>query len=134
MKETLTCSTCNKTWKREISRGRKPTLCPKCFIKEKNSTAPSRKITKNPPVKPPPPPPPVEEPQAVEPISIAQVFRDYYPKPNNYQELIESTKKGSLWHCAKCNKELKCNIALSAIPVHTCPPNTGKIREYERIG
>ena len=129
MKETLTCSLCQKNWKREISRGRKPVVCPKCASKniDKTTKKDVQSKVKNIEI--------VENKETVntEPISISQVFRDYYPKPSNYEELIESTKKGSLWHCPKCNKELKCNIALSAIPVHTCPPNTGKIREYERV-
>ena len=129
MKETLVCSLCSKSWKREISRGRKPVACPKCIAK--NIKKPTKKD-----IQPKDNNPELDTSKETinsEPISISQVFRDYYPKPNNYDELIESTKKGSLWHCSKCNKELKCNIALSAIPVHTCPPNTGKIREYERV-
>ena len=30
MKETLICSICKNNWKRELTRGRKPTVCPKC--------------------------------------------------------------------------------------------------------
>ena len=129
MKETLVCSLCQKNWKREISRGRKPVVCPKCSAKNASKTIKKEVQPKNNNHEPEI----VKETLDLEPISISQVFRDYYPKPNNYEELIESTKKGSLWHCSKCNKELKCSIALSAIPVHTCPPNTGKIREYERV-
>lgn len=29
--ETLTCENCSRKWKRELVRGRKPKLCPKCI-------------------------------------------------------------------------------------------------------
>ena len=128
MKETLTCSICKKNWKRETARGRKPIACPSCLKKQLKQV--SKKVTK--PVLVEEKIEQVEEKEKVN-ISKSQVFRDYYPKPNNYEELIESTKNGSHWHCSKCNKELKCGVALSAIPVHTCPPNSGKIKEYERV-
>jgi len=129
MKETLTCSICKKNWKRETARGRKPIACPSCL--KKQITERSKKTIKIVPVEQK-----IEEDTEEKEklnISKSQVFRDYYPKPNNYEELIQSTKNGSQWHCSKCNKELKCGVALSAIPVHTCPPNSGKIREYERV-
>lgn len=43
MKETLVCSSCTKTWKREVARGRKPVMCPKCI---KIETVTKEKILK----------------------------------------------------------------------------------------
>lgn len=144
MKESLVCSICNKNWKREITRGRKPTTCPACIKKAeraaKASTAPSRKITK-PPVAPPPTPVPEPSPtnvaeDAVPPkikLSKSQVLRDYYPIHAKREELIKSTKKGSLWSCKTCKQEIRVNIALSAIPTHHCPKNSTRVKEYERV-
>ena len=128
MKETLTCSICKKNWKRETARGRKPIACPSCLKKQLKQVA--KRAVKAVPIEQK-----IEQVEEKEKVYVSksQVFRDYYPKPNNYEELIESTKNGSHWHCSKCNKELKCGVALSAIPVHTCPPNSGKIKEYERV-
>lgn len=44
MKETLTCTSCGKDWKREVTRGRKPKLCKKCFKDTLTTTKPAKQI------------------------------------------------------------------------------------------
>lgn len=145
MKETLTCGECSKTWKREVSRGRKPTLCPKCLKKSLKKDSPVAKV-KNQPV------PVKEEKRAVvatplqlvatsnsdavdtkDKISITDVYRDYYPLAANYQELLESTKNGSKWGCSKCGAKITINVPVTAVPTHRCPQKSTNVKPYERI-
>lgn len=156
MKETLTCSVCSKNWKREITRGRKPTSCPRCLkAAEKEQAVKQKTKTVRPaPVPPAPveaespkprrgrpskvvatpveavPEPPVEVQPKVK-VTLAMVYRDYYPKGN--QELIESTKKGAEWECKACNKHFKTVVSVATPPTHHCPPNSTRIKEYERV-
>ena len=152
MKETLTCTVCEKNWKRDITRGRKPTVCPRCVkaqLKEesrlRNAQAKARdkatsaqlveRSTKQSKKTSPPPAPPSHEPavevQSKPKITAAMVLRDYYPKAS--EDLISSTAKGSEWHCSYCKKTLKMNVALSAVPTHHCPPNTTRVKAFERV-
>lgn len=129
MQESLICSVCNKTWKRNKTRGRKPTTCPKCLrasaplselnkdlIQNKNSssqlvhTKPSSDVTPN------------------------QVYQFLYPKDPSHKELLEATKNGSVWKCKGCGHTFKLEVPISAIPTHKCSPNSSKINLYERIG
>lgn len=143
MKETLTCSSCSKSWKREVSRGRKPVQCPKCVAKSlvvhSKAKEKVRKVKATPIV--------VEEITVIEELkseetlpansntrsNIAKVYRDYYPKSTDYEQLMESTKNGSLWHCPACKKDLQCHVPLCDIPTHRCPPNSTRVKKFERI-
>lgn len=160
MKETLTCTVCEKQWKRDLVRGRKPVVCPRCLKaaakeadqakKEKEkaklaaekeakrstkaSTAPSRKIIK-PPVEPKPQPAPEPaSPSAVQSkqkVTASMVYRDYYPKPS--EQFLEDTRNGSEWHCDNCKKHLSVSVPLCAAPTHFCPPNTTRVKAFERV-
>lgn len=139
MKETLTCATCKGTWKREKSRGRKPTTCPKCIkaiekaaLKaEKEKTIKVKSSKKEELV--------VEsqvEPEVVHTksqVSIYDVYRNIYPKPANYNEFFESTKNGSEWICKSCKKTYHSHVALVVPPTHRCPPKSSNVKEYERV-
>jgi rubrerythrin len=156
VKETLVCSSCEKSWKREITRGRKPVLCPKCVkleiadkekqakekakavAKQEKTAAVNQKTTAK-----------KQRQIAAEPqeavasvnqeknneikVSLSDVYRDYYPHPANYKEFIKATKGGSTWHCSICKKTLSSDVSLVVPPTHRCPPNSSKVREYERI-
>jgi hypothetical protein len=154
MKETLTCTQCNSNWKREVSRGRKPVLCPKCLKQSLKShstpvkkaskqvarpalkTAPSRKVSK-PPVSPSrtpsqnPLPKPVEDPSTD--FDIRQVYSILSPKPKNYQELLSSTKNGSTWQCPLCKHIISVAISILQPPSHRCTPTTVTEKEFVRI-
>lgn len=150
MKETLTCSNCERNWKRDKSRGRKPNFCPKCVKvlarEEENSkkaklamkTAPFRKVSK-PPTKVSPPPakapvkPSEDSPKHLEGLDIRQVFSILSPKPRNYRELSESTKNGSTWQCPVCKTVVKINVAIVQPPAHRCTPTTVTEKEFVRI-
>lgn len=142
MKETLTCTSCSKTWKREKARGRKPNLCPKCQkasivqasqqpkvverVKRNIKAKPLQVVaTSNLPIE--------EDPKdnSEIKISIADVYRDYYPSPSD--ELIESTKNGSKWYCPSCGKKVRSEISLSAIPTHRCPEKSTNIKPFQRV-
>lgn len=132
MKETLTCSSCKKNWKREKSRGRKPVFCPSCTKKIVNSK-PEKVVKKEVQLK-------TEQPKSeIVSISkdefkikniISQVYRDYYPEN---KDLIEETKNGSHWHCPRCRQDLVIHVPVCAVPTHHCPPNSSLIKPYERV-
>lgn len=126
MKETLTCSSCNKNWNRIPARGRKPVLCPKCSkaaIASKNKKQVSKQVVE---LKKEEQPLVSSTPE----ITISQVYKNLYPGD---KELIESTKNGSTWHCAKCNQHLSTEVPVAAVPTHHCPPNSSIVRTFERV-
>lgn len=137
MKETLTCSMCDKTWKRDKSRGRKPTACPKCskaVLKNKEDEkkqAAKRSIVAVPveAKKQEPAPATVSKSE----VSIYDVYRSIYPKPADYQQFLESTRNGSEWFCKSCKKTLRSEVALTMPPTHRCPEKSSNIKEYERV-
>lgn len=134
MQESLLCSVCEKTWKRNKTRGRKPLVCPKCL---KSSIQVSQVKPKQPNQK--------SEPKISEPtttvdnkkifdITYRQIYKSLYPKDPSFQELRESTKNGSIWKCQACSNVIHLDVAVTAIPTHKCNPNSNKINLYERIG
>jgi uncharacterized Zn finger protein len=144
VKESLTCSQCSKTWKREVSRGRKPVLCPACLkknVKEKEKQAKQKEVvvSKNDRKVTAVPKEAVQTVVVTEnsedkiKLTTADILREYYPLPSNSDELLKSTKNGSTWGCTKCGATLKVNIAVTAIPTHRCPRKSTNIRPYERI-
>ena len=145
MKETLTCTTCSKKWKRERSRGRKPHLCPSCIKQtapvkvskietqkaKKTRAVPAKKIS--------------TQQQPLEmvasnnqssskdgDITVGQVFAAYHPRHPKADELIEQTKGGSVWRCTHCKKEIKLHLPVTAPPTHKCS-DSGKSKTCERI-
>lgn len=137
MKETLTCSMCDKVWKRDKSRGRKPTACPKCAKAVAKNKEDEKKQSAKRAVKAQPVEPSSQQEIPVvrtkSEVSIYDVYRVMYPLPANHQEFLESTKNGSQWSCKSCKKTLKSEIALSAPPTHRCPEKSTNIKEYERV-
>lgn len=143
MKETLTCSMCDKTWKRDKSRGRKPTACPKCA----KAVAKNKEDEKKQSVKRSVKAEPVEVIETIEvnsvnsavdvrsksEVSIYDVYKSIYPKPPDYQQFLESTKNGSEWFCKSCKKTLRSEVALTVPPTHRCPEKSSNIKEYERV-
>lgn len=126
MQETLVCESCNKSWKRQVSRGRKPKLCKQCFKKtiENNSQVVSK--TKD--------PVPVEKVEKKESVNITpgDVFKAIFPSSTDAKKLIEETKNGSLWKCNKCNATLEVHVPLSDIPTHKCGVSSRSVY-YERV-
>jgi hypothetical protein len=148
MKETLVCSICEKNWKRDLTRGRKPTVCPKCVKAAEKQAVLNKKLleAKQSPtvVKARRKVKAVEivetvaavEPEVVQPkikLSKSLVYRDYYPLPSDYKEMIESTKNGSEWHCPDCKKTYVSQVPLVVAPTHRCPPLSTKIKSFERV-
>jgi hypothetical protein len=145
MKEQLTCTQCAKNWRREKTRGRKPTVCPKC-IKTNTLSLPKKKVVE------------VQEvitkrvkkrsvdvlPLKIqassdnnassdkEGLSVGKVYQYYHPTPPDAQELRESTKKGSSWRCKVCKYEFNIPLPISAPPTHRCSENS-KSHPCERI-
>lgn len=152
MKESLTCSSCGCTWKRDKTRGRKPHFCPKCVkaqaLDEIKSVNKKQKITsekviakrgrKAKPVLESNFQQKVEDNKEVKikqtsELTISKVINSFHPKPANYKELQESTKNGSTWKCTNCGNILKLEISITDIPVHRCTPNMVSVKPYERI-
>jgi hypothetical protein len=128
---------CDKTWKRDKSRGRKPTACPKCAKavaanKEDEKKQVAKRAVKAQPVE-------IANDKiettvhTKSEVSIYDVYRGIYPKPANYQEFLESTRNGSEWFCKSCKKSLRSEIPLSVPPTHRCPEKSTNIKEYERV-
>lgn len=138
MKESLVCTQCGQTWKRERSRGRKPLLCPSCSPKESVIVKPKGKVK-------PRKAQPIEVEQIVSTpkgktsedtkskVSIHNVFSSLYPKPKDAEDLINSTKNGSQWRCPSCGHILTLHVSISDVPTHRCTPDSVSIKICERI-
>jgi hypothetical protein len=147
MKETLTCSFCSKTWKREKSRGRKPTICPKCqkaAEKEKDAkqkekekierqnfkkldSSKSKSVKAEPIV--------TQTVQAsTENLTYSKVYSSFYPQHPDAEELLETTKNGSSWQCPSCKLVVNPTIRISQPPTHKCSPTSASVKEFIRIG
>ena len=140
MKEKLTCSSCSKNWKREITRGRKPTLCPKCSALSIPQSTPvvsaisrntrAKKVSKS------------SQPLKTECVAstsssdgsvrTGDVFAAYHPRHPHAEKLLEETKGGSVWRCTHCKHIVKIFLPVSAPPTHKCTDN-GKSKPCERI-
>jgi hypothetical protein len=130
MKETLTCTQCEKRWKRERSRGRKPNFCPKC-VKDQNKkiqhdkknivqvteVKKDKKIFKlqkqNRALNS------TENNSSKEELSVGLIYNYYHPSDN---KLREETKGGSKWKC-KCGYTFETKFSLTATPTHKCNEN-----------
>lgn len=125
MEEKLTCTVCTKDWFRPKTRGRKPILCPTCL---------KAGVTFVPVVQQPVQPQQNQTTSSSnEDITPGLVHKYLYPKPSNYKDLVESTKKGSKWKCPSCGYILKLDIAVTAVPTHRCTPDTVSVKLFERI-
>lgn len=127
MNETLVCESCNKTWKREVTRGRKPKLCKKCF-KDSLKTDSIKKESAAPVQKPVEPPAQKERVK----ISYADVFKAIYTTSIDSKKLIDETKNGSQWKCSRCGATLEVHVPLSDIPTHKCGISS-RVQNYERV-
>jgi Zn finger protein HypA/HybF involved in hydrogenase expression len=141
MKESLTCTGCGATWKRDKSRGRKPHFCPKCVkLQLQETTAKEvnpRKIKVNPVAKqqslqieehkmPVPP-------KTKSDLTASQVISSLNPKRHDSAQLAESTRNGSVWQCPSCKSVTEVFLAINDIPTHRCTPNMVSAKLMERI-
>lgn len=139
MKESLVCTICEQTWKRERTRGRKPTSCPSCSslstdpvsepIKKKSRT----NIKKEPKVS-------VEkkvnlktETPIKSNLTVSKVVSVLHPRPKVAEELQESTKNGSQWICPGCKHVITLYVAITDIPTHRCTPDMVSVKICERL-
>jgi hypothetical protein len=139
MKETLTCSSCRKSWKREKARGRKPLVCPKCA---RSNALVSQPIQNQKPIKTEPKKaiktqpkivPKTQETQTTKSsrFDISVVYKTLYPKVEDKQ--LENQKSGSSWKCSSCGYVLKVFIPICDIPVHKCSPHMISEKQLKRI-
>jgi DNA-directed RNA polymerase subunit M/transcription elongation factor TFIIS len=141
MKESLTCTGCGATWKRDKSRGRKPHFCPKCVKLQLQETAAKevkpRKIKVEPVVQ-------KKSPQTEElqisvqskiksDLTVSQVINSLNPKRHDSAQLAESTKSGSTWQCPSCKSVTELFVSVNDIPTHRCTPSTVTVKLMERI-
>lgn len=122
MEESLVCTICKKSWKRQRSRGRKPKICPSCISLDSSLDLSSR-----------PSPPSPSSPTHSSEIPVGKIYQAFHPKPSNYKELLESTKNGSTWKCPGCGHVIKINMAITSPPTHKCSPNMVSIKVCTRI-
>lgn len=124
MEETLVCESCQKSWSRQRSRGRKPRYCSECLNSEHTlSSAPVAT------------PPNKESANFKNEYStlIHKVYSTLLPKNPKADSLLESTKNGSKWKCPSCGHILTIHLAITDIPTHRCTPSTVTVKRYERI-
>jgi len=136
MKETLTCTQCEKRWRREKSRGRKPHLCPKC-VKATTKTQPVKKTVVQ-VVE-------VKKPKKIRRITrkqiqastennnenkltVGEIYQYFHPAN---EKLKEETKGGSTWKC-RCGYTIQIKFSLTATPTHKCSDGSKPI-QMERI-
>jgi len=135
MQESLICSVCEKTWKRNKTRGRKPTVCTKCL---KSSIQASNSKPKQPNQKSEPkiniPDNNLNSDKKTLELTPRHVYSSLYPRDPLSKEIAESTKNGSTWKCKGCGNIMRLDLSITAVPTHKCSPNSSKINLYERIG
>ena len=141
MKESLTCTGCGATWKRDKSRGRKPHFCPKCVkLQLQETTAKevkSRKINVKPVISKQSDQSNLQE-LSVETkiksdLTLNQIISCLNPKRHDSAQLAESTKNGSTWQCPSCKSITELFVSVNDIPTHRCTPNTVTVKFMERI-
>lgn len=129
MEEELTCTSCSSTWKRTRLRGRKPLLCPACTSLESTViklASPEVKISESEVV-------PKNTSSESSDLSVSKVHSMMHPRPVNYQDMLESTKKGSKWKCPGCGSILTMLVGISDVPTHRCTPGMVSLKLMERI-
>ncbi len=120
MKETLTCTVCDKKWQRVRTRGRKPVVCPECFAKE---TADNEELIATPKVE--------THNTDLDPSIksvLCNVYSTYYPTDVNVKQITQS-KSNVKWVCPQCNYKMTSLIPLVAAPLHKCSKNTSNLIE-----
>jgi hypothetical protein len=66
-------------------------------------------------------------------LSVSKVHSMMHPRPVNYQDMLESTKKGSKWKCPGCGSILTMLVGISDVPTHRCTPGMVSLKLMERI-
>jgi hypothetical protein len=102
--ETLTCEQCNKKWKRQPARGRKPRLCPTCL------SAPQEAVM---------PPQAPKNQRASKPIE-STVDQYKFPGPTR-------------WVCNSCGASIKTEVSLQYEPTHACHKRLKRVFALELI-
>lgn len=140
MKETLSCLECGKDWKRDLVRGRKPKLCPKCTaniiksttpqksVQKADRSVPAKKISKTEAVASAP----VSDATHID-LDLHDVWTALTPRPSNWKQIKESTAKGSTWECPRCKHRISFTISIIDTPYHKCNPNQTKTIRLERV-
>jgi len=149
MKELLTCTKCERRWRREKTRGRKPVVCPKCVkAATKKAATPEKKTavqveqvkTKKPRAKRSVEAKPKviavnstqEQDENSADLTVGKVYSIMHPKPANSEDLKKSTKGGSTWKCTSCKKVIKLILPVTAPPTHKCS-DASKPKPCERV-
>lgn len=137
MKESLVCTSCGRTWKRERTRGRKPVFCPTCSVP--SPTIPKTRSPKSTPRTAVPvstqnsPVSSSVENSSDKKLTVSKVLQSLYPRPKDAEELREATKNGSSWKCPSCGHIIVLYVSISDIPTHRCTPDTVSVKLCERI-
>lgn len=117
MKETLTCTRCEKKWKRDKVRGRKPYFCLSCAAEvainlEKDAQSFSlKKVVVNP------------QPKKIL-VSSAK------PKTASDDKMF---KPPTHWQCPACSVYIGVEVAISEPPAHRCPKRANRVLALEQI-
>lgn len=103
--ETLTCENCSRKWKRELVRGRKPRLCPKCLtVPETPQRKPQRAIAT----------------VSANPARKAIKEMAKFPAPSN-------------WKCPSCGASVSIKINIDHEPTHACKKRLSKVYALELV-
>jgi hypothetical protein len=105
-KEQLVCESCNLSWTRPKSRGRKPKLCKSCI-----------------------PTLVLQEPE--EDINVDQINLDLLSSEPPLQPT--TYKAGTKWLCSSCLVSIKIGVGHNEPPTHACKKKLKKIIPLQKV-
>lgn len=109
-KETLVCQSCQRSWQREHSRGRKPRFCYNCQVTSDDLIKPSKIVIKDDTLLQP----------AIKHIDTVVKKQVKYKGKNS-------------WICPKCSIEFQTFVGLIDNPMHVCRKSSNKYLPYELV-
>lgn len=113
MKESLICSKCSKTWKRERSRGRKPHLCPTCLKSQSSISISSIAIPSS-----------SRKPKASKVLSVV-------PRTKEKEKPVFNPP--SRWQCSSCLVYVITEVVIYEPPTHSCKKRLKKTYPLEKV-
>lgn len=102
--ETLTCTSCSKSWTRQRARGRKPKFCSDCSLVAIQSESQDQ----------------IVEPVKTRAVNTKKAPPTLYPAP-------------SKWLCQACNTKIEIGVNVNEPPMHKCVKRANRILQLSLI-
>lgn len=102
--ETLICEKCSKQWTRELTRGRKPRVCPECFFSSGviATATLGRKMNQE----------------------------NVLPQADNFSVKFPAPSK---WVCPSCETKVEVGVNMDYEPVHACKKRMKKVYPLDLV-